>query len=61
MDPAIDALLDFVNGKNITGEQFLLIVNGGYIRLTDKALIQLQELKGAVHPLNGQTNADQPL
>ena len=49
---ADEALLDFVNGKGITSDQFLAIVYAGYVQLTQKALGVLQELKGAVHDWN---------
>jgi hypothetical protein len=48
---AENALLDWVNGKNITGFQLFTIIQEGYMELTPKALAKLKELQGAVHPL----------
>lgn len=50
--PEDSALLDWVNGKNITPNQFVLIIKAGYVNLSDKALRKLAELEGAVHDLN---------
>lgn len=49
MDEADEALLDFVNGKGINGDKLLLIVQAGYLVLTDAAFAKLKELKGAIH------------
>jgi hypothetical protein len=57
MDFATEALIDFINGKGVNSEQFLAIVNTGYLQLSPKALKLLKELEGAVHPIE-KTNAE---
>lgn len=52
MEPEIESLLDFVNGKGISSDKLLLLITTGYLQLSQKALAKLKELEGAVHALN---------
>jgi hypothetical protein len=52
MDPETEALLNFVNGKGISGENLLLLIRTKYLVLSESALSKLWELKGAIHGWN---------